>query len=222
MFSVNQIIALVKQYKLQTAVVIAIFIAIGGWLVFNSGEEDPAKDNLAMQQTQPIEVHQAKSKSKDKKEQNSQTPQKIIVDIKGAVKKPNTYEMQSDDRMKQLLDKAEPLTTADLSRVNLAEKLTDQKMIYIPDQREVTTSNSSHASQQDDTSAASTSQNISVNLNTADEKELTQIPGIGPSKAQTIIKHREENGPFQSVEDLKNVKGIGEKTFEKLKNYLTV
>ncbi|PWZ66755.1 competence protein ComEA, partial [Staphylococcus pseudintermedius] len=55
MFSVNQIIALVKQYKLQTAVVIAIFIAIGGWLVFNSGEEDPAKDNLAMQQTQPIE-----------------------------------------------------------------------------------------------------------------------------------------------------------------------
>ncbi|HIH1380942.1 hypothetical protein O0H15_01265 [Staphylococcus pseudintermedius] len=86
MFSVNQIIALVKQYKLQTAVVIAIFIAIGGWLVFNSGEEDPAKDNLAMQQTQPIEVHQAKSKSKDKKEQNSQTPQKIIVDIKGAVK----------------------------------------------------------------------------------------------------------------------------------------
>ncbi|PCF35771.1 competence protein ComEA [Staphylococcus delphini] len=222
MFSVDQFIALVKQYKMQTAIVIAFLIALGGWLVFNSGEEDTAKDALAMQQTQPIEVHQAKSKSKDKKEQKEQTSQKIIVDIKGAVKKPNTYEMQSDDRMKQLLDKAEPLKTADLSRVNLAEKLTDQKMIYIPSQGEAASTNASHASQQDHTSAPSTSQNISVNLNTADEKELTQIPGIGPSKAQTIIKHREENGPFQSVENLKDVKGIGEKTFEKLKDYLTV
>lgn len=222
MFSVDQFIPLVKQYKMQTAIVIAFLIALGGWLVFNSGEEDTAKDALAMQQTQPIEAHQAKSKSKDKKEQKEQTSQKIIVDIKGAVKKPNTYEMQSDDRMKQLLDKAEPLKTADLSRVNLAEKLTDQKMIYIPSQGEAASTNSSHASQQDHTSATSASQNISVNLNTADEKELTQIPGIGPSKAQTIIKHREENGPFQSVENLKDVKGIGEKTFEKLKDYLTV
>lgn len=95
-------------------------------------------------------------------------------------------------------------------------------MIYIPSQGEAASTNSSHASQQDHTSATSTSQNISVNLNTADEKELTQIPGIGPSKAQKIIKHREENGPFQSVENLKDVKGIGEKTFEKLKDYLTV
>ncbi|MBZ8175723.1 helix-hairpin-helix domain-containing protein [Staphylococcus delphini] len=222
MFSVDQFIALVKQYKMQTAIVIAFLIALVGWLVFNSGEEDTAKDALAMQQTQPIEAHQATSKSKDKKEQNAQTPQKIIVDIKGAVKNPNTYEMQSDDRMKQLLDKAKPLKDADLSRVNLAEKLTDQKMIYIPSQGEVASTNSSHASQQDHTLATSTSQNISVNLNTADEKELTQIPGIGPSKAQTIIKHREENGPFQSVENLKDVKGIGEKTFEKLKDYLTI
>ncbi|WP_019165184.1 helix-hairpin-helix domain-containing protein [Staphylococcus delphini] len=222
MFSVDQFIALVKQYKMQTAIVIAFLIALVGWLVLNSGKEDPAKDALAMQQTQPIEAHHATSKSKDKKEQNAQTPQKIIVDIKGAVKNPNTYEMQLDDRMKQLLDKAKPLKDADLSRVNLAEKLTDQKMIYIPSQGEAETTNSNHASQQDHTSATSTSQNISVNLNTADEKELTQIPGIGPSKAQTIIKHREENGPFQSVENLKDVKGIGEKTFEKLKDYLTV
>ncbi|QHW37087.1 competence protein ComEA [Staphylococcus ursi] len=222
MFSVDQFIALVKQYKIQTAVVIAFLIAIGGWLVFNTGEEDASKDALAMQQTQPIEAHQAKSKSKDKKEQKEQAFQKIVVDIKGAVKNPNTYEMQSDDRMKQLLDKAEPLKTADLSRVNLAEKLTDQKMIYIPTHGEAVPSNPGHATQQDHSSAGSTSQNISVNLNTADEKELTQIPGIGPSKAQTIIKHREENGPFQSVENLKDVKGIGEKTFEKLKDYLTV
>ncbi|HHU6749579.1 TPA: helix-hairpin-helix domain-containing protein [Staphylococcus pseudintermedius] len=222
MFSLNQFIALVKQYKMQTVVLIAFLIALVGWLVFNTDEEETSKDVLAMQQTQPIEAHQAKSNSKDKKEQKEQMSQKIIVDIKGAVKKPNTYEMQSNDRMKQLLDKAEPLETADLSRVNLAEKLIDQKMIYIPSQGEVVPSNSSHVSQQAHTSAASTSQNISVNLNTADEKELTQIPGIGPSKAQTIIKHREENGPFQSVENLKDVKGIGEKTFEKLKDYLTV
>ncbi|MEJ7540618.1 helix-hairpin-helix domain-containing protein [Staphylococcus intermedius] len=219
MFSVDQFIAILKQYKIQTAAIIAFILVIGGWFIFQSGKEDTSKDALAMQQAHRIEMHQEKSTSKDKKDQSTQ---KIIVDIKGAVKKPDTYEMQGDDRMKQLLDKAEPLKTADLSHVNLAEKLTDQKMVYIPSQGEVSPSNAHHSVQQDHSSTPSATQNITVNLNTADEKELTQIPGIGPSKAQTIIKHREENGPFQSIENLKDVKGIGEKSFEKLKDYLTV
>ena len=59
-------------------------------------------------------------------------------------------------------------------------------------------------------------------MNSADESTLTTLPGIGPSKAQAIHSYREENGSFQSIEDLKNVSGIGEKTFEKLKEFIDV
>ena len=61
-----------------------------------------------------------------------------------------------------------------------------------------------------------------ININTADEKELDSLPGVGPAKAQDIISYREENGGFQSIEDIKNVKGIGESSFEKLKDKITV
>lgn len=61
-----------------------------------------------------------------------------------------------------------------------------------------------------------------VNINTATVEELTMLPGIGPSYAQRIVEHREKNGPFKKVEDLLNVRGIGEKTFEKIRDRLTI
>ncbi|PTK29265.1 ComEA family DNA-binding protein, partial [Staphylococcus hominis] len=66
-----------------------------------------------------------------------------------------------------------------------------------------------------------TSESIKVNLNTANERELLNVPGIGPTKVKEIIKYREEKGQFNNVEDLKQVRGIGGKTFEKLKDYFT-
>ncbi|PNZ82676.1 ComE operon protein 1 [Staphylococcus microti] len=147
----------------------------------------------------------------------TQQPTAIVVDIKGAVKHPNTYQMMSDDRMKQLLDKAEALPTADLSQINLAEKLSDQKMIYIPQKGEQT--KNSGATTSNTTNGA---QGQPINLNTAQLSDLTTIPGIGPAKAQAILAYREEKGQFQSVEELKEVKGIGDKTFENLSSYFTV
>jgi comEA protein len=63
---------------------------------------------------------------------------------------------------------------------------------------------------------------VKININTATAEELTALPGIGPSYAQRIVEHREKNGPFKKVEDLLNVRGIGEKTFEKIRDRLTV
>ncbi|MCS4485574.1 helix-hairpin-helix domain-containing protein [Staphylococcus americanisciuri] len=151
----------------------------------------------------------------------NQPPTAIVVDIKGAVKHPNTYQMLSDDRIKQLLDKAEVLPTADLSQINLAEKLSDQKMIYIPQKGEQPKTTS--ASMVTSTGSSSSSNGgITTNLNTAQLNDLTNIPGIGPAKAQAIIAYREEKGRFQSVEELKQVKGIGEKTFENISSYFSV
>ena len=70
--------------------------------------------------------------------------------------------------------------------------------------------------------AGTTATESRININTATVEELTMLPGIGPSYAQRIVEHREKNGPFKKVEDLLNVRGIGEKTFEKIRERLTV
>ncbi|WP_194745840.1 helix-hairpin-helix domain-containing protein [Staphylococcus chromogenes] len=141
----------------------------------------------------------------------------IIVDVKGAVKKVQPYTMKSNQRVKDVLEKAGILPQADLSQINLAEKLIDQKLIYVPKQGEATSAQgiTTSLSNQD-------SQKQPINLNLAQESDLIEVPGIGPSKAQSIIAYRDEKGGFKSVEDLKEIKGIGEKTFEKLKDYFTV
>jgi len=70
--------------------------------------------------------------------------------------------------------------------------------------------------------SGTTATEVRININTATVEELTMLPGIGPSYAQRIVEHREKNGPFKKVEDLLNVRGIGEKTFEKIRERLTV
>ena len=124
--------------------------------------------------------------------------------------------MKKNDRVKDVLKKAKVSENADITKINLSEKLTDQKMIYIPNKNE-TKLNATPTNQSD----LNTSESIKVNLNTANERELLNVPGIGPTKVKEIIKYREEKGQFNKVEDLKQVRGIGGKTFEKLKDYFT-
>ena len=124
--------------------------------------------------------------------------------------------MKKNDRVKDVLKKAKISENADITKINLSEKLTDQKMIYIPNKNE-TKLNATLTNQ----SNLDTSESIKVNLNTANERELLNVPGIGPTKVKEIIKYREEKGQFNKVEDLKQVRGIGGKTFEKLKDYFT-
>ena len=71
------------------------------------------------------------------------------------------------------------------------------------------------------TTGITTSQNVKVDVNSADIAELDSLPGVGPSIAKRIIEYREENGPFKRIEDLMNVQGIGEKKFLQLKDHVT-
>ncbi|MCM3517692.1 helix-hairpin-helix domain-containing protein [Staphylococcus xylosus] len=155
----------------------------------------------------------------------------IVVDIKGAVKYPNIYEMKSTDRVKQLLDKAQILDNADLSTINLAEKLLDQKVIYIPQKGESAIANGigsskSNDRQQEQTLSLKNEGNVGqqgkINLNTASESQLLSINGIGPTKAKSIVEFREQHGKFESVDQLKEVKGIGAKTLEKISDFFVV
>lgn len=142
------------------------------------------------------------------------SPTQVFVDIKGAVKEPNVYEMATDARVKDVIKRAGGLLpNADERQINLAQKVTDQMVIYVAVEGEQTTAVTAQGDK--DTPAK-------VNINQAKVEQLITVPGIGPAKAAIIISYREENGLFGRLEDLLEVSGIGEKTLERLSQYLEV
>ena len=149
---------------------------------------------------------------------------KIIVEIKGEVEKPDVYQLEEGSIIKDLIDMAGGVTEeADLSRINRAEELLNHELIIIGNINDETESsvvqnNSTYSSNGNNSDKVSRL----ININTADLEQLKEITGIGNIKAQSIIDYREANGGFKSLEELKNVDGIGDKTFEKIKEQITL
>lgn len=145
-------------------------------------------------------------------------PKRIIyVEIKGEVKSPDVYEIEEGSIIKDLIDKAGGLTEkANIEKINRAKKLNDNELIMIP--------NDSNINEVSGSDFVNTTEEASgkININTADTSKLKEIPGVGDVKAKSIIDYREKNGGFKSIEDIKNIDGIGEKTFEKIKDSITI
>ncbi len=149
---------------------------------------------------------------------------KIVVCITGEILNPGTYEMPLGARVKDLVDMAGGLKdSSDIARLNLARKLIDEDMIFIP-QKALTheqTIENSNVSQIK--SITHQSNDLSkINLNTATIAELDSIPGIGKVTAEKIIQFREQKGFFSSIEQLMEVDRIGETTFNKIKEYVEI
>ncbi|CDZ99931.1 ComE operon protein 1 [Jeotgalicoccus saudimassiliensis] len=143
----------------------------------------------------------------------------VFVEVKGAVESPGVYELPADARVTNLLDIAVITENADLMTVNQSAKLADEMVIYIPYAGEI-----DKAAGIDTIAPAGSSEDSSgdlVNINTAGMTELTTLNGIGEKKAQAILTYREEQGLFKTPEEIKNIPGIGDKTFENLKPYIT-
>ncbi|MFS1663978.1 helix-hairpin-helix domain-containing protein [Streptococcus sp. zg-JUN1979] len=154
--------------------------------------------------------------------QTSSQSTSIVVDVKGAVQKEGVYTLSSDSRVSDAIQKAGGLSAdANKKSINLAQKLTDEALIYVAKEGEdmaglpqqMTTANASSASSQE---------SDKINLNTARLSDLQTISGIGSKRAQDIIDYRETQGGFASIDDLKNVSGIGDKTLERLRHAVTV
>lgn len=159
----------------------------------------------------------------------------IKVYICGHIKTPGVYSIEDGSRLDDLLSLAGGATEdACLEAVNLAQILTDSQKFYIPSLEEIKNGVSSIFSEWQDITGNSnnisstgignsqSSQNKVININFADLSELVQLPGIGSVIAQNIIDYRNKYGQFKSKEELKNVKGIGEKKFEKIKDFISV
>lgn len=159
----------------------------------------------------------------NEKEAETHHEQPVIVDVKGAVKFSGVYELTTEHRIIDAIQLAGGYTDeAETRYINHAQKLQDEMIIYIPKKGEDMEQISLVGQAVQSTVPNSTVEKSKVNINTADETELSTLPGVGPSKAQAIISYRDENGSFQTIDDLKNVSGIGDKTFEKLKEFIIV
>ena len=142
-------------------------------------------------------------------------PTTILVYVSGAVKKPDVYTLAVGSIVKDAMNAAGgPADDADLDRINLAAPLSDGMQVHCPRKGETV---STPPSGSNSTAAAGP-----ININTATLEQLEALPGIGPAIAQRIIDYRAANGPFKSIEDIKQVKGIGDALFEKIKDSITV
>ncbi|USS89491.1 ComEA family DNA-binding protein [Fructilactobacillus cliffordii] len=150
----------------------------------------------------------------------------VVVDVKGAVKQPGVYQVAPDTRVDKIIQLAGGfLESADANQVNLAQKATDQTILYVPNQGEkppVGPSNAQAGSASNAATPAGSGSTGKINLNQADATQLQSISGVGAKKAEKIIAYRQQTGSFKAVDDLKNVPGFGSKTVTQLQDSLTV
>lgn len=161
--------------------------------------------------------------------QPAPTKEPIAVHVIGAVPRPGLYEFAKGARVQDAIDAAGGLlASANIGAINLAAPLEDGQQLNIPYKTgEEPAANDNNANSLvlpgSTEEPANTSQDNKdlININTASAEELDSLPGIGPTLAQRIIAYREENGPFQTIEDIVNVSGIGSSTFENIKDLIT-
>ena len=199
-----------KYYKTIGTIIIGVIIFLFFIISYFSGGSSELNknnnENIFVEENESMEVI-------TKKEEKEIV--KIVVDIKGEIKNPNIYWLEEGCIIEDLINIAGGITEeGDLSKINRAQKLNDHEVVIIP--------NINDKESEIENIIPSSNDKNKVNINTASINELDTLSGIGPSKAESIIKYREENGTFKSIEEIKNVTGIGEALFEKFKENITI
>lgn len=191
----------------------AVCVVIVGYFFFQEKEGSPAIHLIEPIAELPVE---------EVVTEQEPVNQRLLVDIKGAVLYPGVYELTEEDRVVDAVTAAGGYADgAEPKLINHAQKLQDEMVIYIPRKGEQIEEEVPALIQVAGSSGGGAS-NGKVNLNKADEMQLTTLPGVGPAKATAILNYRNEAGAFKTIDDLKNVTGIGDKTFEQLRDLIDV
>ena len=239
----EKIITKIKKIDKDYVIIGVIVIAVIIFMIINLGKikEFENKENDKMTNVESS-INTDNYKSEENKEQKDDNSKEqivngggIFVHIDGYINNPGVYEIKENDRIKTLIDKAGGFKEGySIKNINLAAKLSDGDKIYIPSVSEEKVSennnnniniNSSGKGQNvknDRNNVSVMKNNSKININTANISELKQITGIGESTANKIIDYRENVGKFKKIEDIKEVKGIGDAKYESLKNKITI
>lgn len=212
-------IEMLKEYKWQIALPAVVGLLMVTFLIFSQPAKSDQTGLTDFPQTEQTSSSQEQTEETSTEE--SEELSQLVIDVKGAVEKPGLYTLEAGARVNDALEAAGGLTSqADPKSINLAQKLSDEAVVYVASKDEnisvvaSTTASSAMSQEEKNTSL--------VNLNTATEADLQTISGIGVKRAIDIIAYREANGGFKSVDDLNNVSGIGDKTMESIRPYVTV
>ena len=144
----------------------------------------------------------------------------IMVDVKGEVNNPGTYELELGKRIIDAIEKSGGLTNdADVNSINLSEKLIDEMVIYVPSKGDDNTQAVFDNKKKESSVEVKDSK---ISINTASASTLMTLNGIGQKKAEAIVSYREQNGPFKKIEDITKVSGIGNSVFDKIKEFIKV
>jgi competence protein ComEA len=193
----------IHKFKLLAVMVLLIIIIVYFFI------RSDVQDDIAFEENTSPLINETSQKTNLANEE----PIIIMVDVKGAVKIPGVYVAEEGERIIDIIKNAGGFTDkADQNQVNLAQYVEDEMVIHVPNLGD----------SENLQIGSNLSQNNLVNINKASESELQTLPGIGPSKALAIIEYRDTNGGFQSVDDIKKISGIGEKTFEKLEPHISI
>lgn len=207
-----------KQKKIILIILLVIALFIYYYFYTKNNTEEINNENLEITNTEKID--------EKKKEE-----EKIIIHITGAVNKEGIVELETNSRIADAIEKAGGAKeNADLKNINLATILEDGMKIHIPTIEETEANKNTEIENNNFQAITETTDNLlntektkeKININTATKEELDTLPGIGPSIASKIINYRQENGKFKNIEELKEVSGIGEAKYEKIKDLITI
>ncbi|HFI0122781.1 TPA: helix-hairpin-helix domain-containing protein [Streptococcus suis] len=219
MDTIKTYIEMLKEYKWQIALPAVAGLLMATFLIFSQPAKSDQTGLTDFPQTEKTSSGQ--EQTEETSTEASEEPSQLVIDVKGAVEKPGLYTLEAGARVNDAVEAAGGLTSqADPKSINLAQKLSDEAVVYVASKDEnisvVTSTTASSAMSQEEKNTSL------VNLNTATEADLQTISGIGSKRAADIIAYREANGGFKSVDDLNNVSGIGDKTMESIRSYVTV
>ncbi len=220
--------------KKTKIIIIAILVVLLGAIIYYVyGRETPENNKNAIIPYEDETIQNKENNvSEDKSEENS--TEKIIIYIAGAIKKEGVYELEEGSRISDAIEQAEGLKEeADITNINLAYKLEDGMKIRIPTQTENNEKDINKISEEYITkNSGLETENIiedtskekeeKIDINKATQEELETLSGIGPSTANKIVQYRKDNGNFKSIEDIKNVNGIGESKYNEIKEKIIV
>ena len=227
-----------KQIIIVTFVVLILISIAGTTIYFYEPKEKKTISSVKVKKEATATTAESNSPDEDQ--------EKYMIDIKGEVANPGIYELESTSRVIDVINAAGGLTqNADTTVINLSKKIEDEMVIIIYSKKEVTNwletkeqesylqekciepqegqvKNDACISDTKESSSSTTPQTPSiVNINTATKDQLMTLNGIGEAKADSIIAYREQT-PFTTIEDIKNVSGIGDSIYEQIKDFITV
>ena len=201
------------------AVIIFIVLNIGKVTEFNKEKKENTTINASIEESKnDIE----EKENKENKEETKEMGTGIFVHIDGWIQNPGVYEIKENDRVNTIIEKAGGLKEgASIKSINLAARLSDGDKIYIPNREEEKQIETTEV-KGNNTGTVKITKNSKININKASISELKQITGIGESTANKIIDYRDNVGKFKKIEDIKEVKGIGDSKYESIKDKITI